>query len=94
MKEVIQYNLEAATHAVRLIDLLASTGAHRATKYISKDLVVRATRRRYKAYKGPKRKGFAPRMFEVQITCSRPNYTDRAYLKRLGIVPVGIQLKY
>ena len=73
------HDLLVAEYAVKLIDLLASTGAHRATKYVSEKVVVRATRRRYKAYKG-KRQGFPPGMFEVQITCSKPNYKEREFI--------------
>jgi len=77
----IHHDLLAAEYAMKLIDLLATTGAHRATKFISETLVVRATRIRYRHRKSRKYH-YAKGRFEVHITCCKPNYTERKFIKQ------------
>ena len=74
------HDLLAAEYAVKLIDLLASTGAHRATKYVSDKIVVRATRRRYKHRKSGKY-SFTKGQFDITLICTRPNYNERKFIK-------------
>jgi len=50
---------------------------HRATKFISKDVVVRVTRVKYKRTGLPNK-----RRLEFVVQCCKPNYKERAFIKR------------
>jgi len=55
-------------------------GAKRATKYMSPDLVVRATRRDWHDGKPPRKDA---RTTEVVLTIGKPNYRERKHIKLL-----------
>lgn len=78
---MLHHDLLVAEYAVKLIDLLASTGAHRATKYVSDKIVVRATRRRYKHRKSGKYH-FTKGQFDITLICTRPNSKEREFIKK------------
>lgn len=77
--------LHTTGHVVKMIDLMAATHAHRATKYIDERTVVRVTRTQYRSkFRGagkPRTKGFARDRFEVTVTAGRPNYRERKFIK-------------
>lgn len=81
-------------HVDAVVKALVTTGARTATKYISPTEIVRATRRRYR---GRIVKG--ARTVDIVLTIGRPNYAERAFIKkaRMGREPFPvkkIQLKY
>jgi len=67
---------KAADQCVRAI---IYGGAIKATKYISEKLTVKATRKLYGKKRLPSRKAY-----EIVITAGKPNYDERAFIKKLG----------
>lgn len=67
---------KAADQCVRAI---IHQGALRATKYVSPDLTVKATRKLYGKNRKP-----SQRRIEILLTAGRPNYQERAFIKTLG----------
>jgi hypothetical protein len=57
----------------QVVETLIRTGARKATKYLAKDTVVRAARRRYRG------RGLDSRY--VILTLGRPNYEERAFIR-------------
>lgn len=77
---------EAAIHyackdVLFVFDAVLSTGAAVATKYVSPQVVVRATRITYRSGKKGNRK-FAPagKEIEVRFHIGRPNYEEREFI--------------
>jgi hypothetical protein len=62
-----------------LADCILVDGAYKATKYLSEKLTIKATRKRYKAYKGKILKGHA---IDIVFTVGKPNYEEREVIKR------------
>ncbi len=66
---------KAADQCVRAI---IYGGAIKATKYISEKLTVKATRKLYGKKRRPSQKSL-----EVILTAGKPNYEERAFIKKL-----------
>ena len=62
----------------QLLSALVSSGARRATKYLSEREVVKMTRRVYKLRKGRPLKS----PLEVVLTRGRPNYAEREFIRK------------
>ena len=62
-----------------LIHALVATNAHTATKYHSEKLVSKATRVLYRHGKTPR---FSRRAFEFVLTMGKPNFAERAFIKK------------
>ena len=60
-------------HVAQVVNALLKTGARKATKYVSKNLTVKASRR-HKASREVKR-------VEVLVTFGEPNFAEREFLK-------------
>ena len=67
---------KAADQCVRAI---IYGGAIKATKYVSETMTVKATRKLYGKKRLPSRKAY-----EIVITAGKPNYDERAFIKKLG----------
>lgn len=63
----------------KLAECILEGGAYKATKYLSEKLTVKATRKRYKAYKAGWRKGDN---VDIIFTVGRPNYEEREFIKQ------------
>ena len=61
--------------ANNLVEVLSSTGARVATKYVSPCNIIRATRR---AYKGKFKKGNV----EIILTMGKPNFAERRFIAK------------
>jgi len=74
----------------QLAEAILEAGAKRATKYVSKTEVVKATRR------GKRRKH--DRRVEILFTAGAPNYAERAFIKRAArageTFPMRVVAKY
>jgi hypothetical protein len=75
-----------------LMRAILGHGAIRATKYISEKHTIKATRKRYK-------KGVIHNAIDIVITIGKPNYLERAFIKKHkqagGTFPVKkLQLKW
>lgn len=80
-------------HLAQAVEALLTTGAFKATKYVSAKHVVRATRRRYRGRIVERGK------IEIILTAGSPNYAEREFIKRCKRagepLPVRkVQLKY
>lgn len=88
----MKLDLVASEYAVALIDMLAATGGHRATKVVDEKTIVRATRIKYK--KGRK---FGPN-FEIVLSAGKPNYRERELIKHAKKAnrrfPLSIRVQY
>lgn len=60
----------------KVVDALIAAEAHKATKYISDRMVVRACRRLFR--------GCVPRCdsIDIVLTIGRPNYAERKFIKK------------
>jgi hypothetical protein len=58
-----------------LVRAILAGGAIRATKYISEKQTIKATRKRYK-------KGVVHSAIDIVITIGKPNYLERAFIKK------------
>lgn len=82
----------------RLIESLKKSGAWVATKYVSPNEVIRATRKYYRAKPG-RYKGHFAKHLDLVLTHGKPNYREREFIrqcKKAGEpLPVKkIQLRY
>lgn len=66
----------AGTVVHQLVDALLTTGAYKATKYLSAKEVAKATRTRYKG------KFYSSGRLEILFTMGRPNYEEREFVKK------------
>ncbi len=81
----------ARSHVARVIEVLLTTGAHRATKYAGAGHVIRATR--------ILQRGKIPGDVRLVLSIDQPNYVERQFIKRCKrageLFPVRkIQLKF
>ena len=66
----------AGTVFHQLVDALLTTGAYKATKYLTAKEVAKATRTRYKG------KFHDSGRLEILFTMGRPNYEEREFIKK------------
>lgn len=66
-----------AKDVAQVIDTLLRTGAHRATKYIDKNLTVKATKKNFSGKRPSKG------LLELAVTIGRPNFAERRYIEKL-----------
>ena len=72
---------EIAKACAEVVDALILNGVRRATKYLSPDCTVKATRRVFRAYgKRPRKR---ERLTEVVLSFGSPNYEERGFIKTL-----------
>lgn len=78
-----------------VVECVLTTGAYKAIKYLSESLTVKATQKRYKAYKKlPKWHSL-----DIVLTIGKPNYEEREFIKKCKkageLVPVKkVQMKF
>ena len=63
----------------QVVSAIIDGGAFKATKYIRPTLTVKATRKLYGKKRRPSQKSL-----EVILTAGKPNYEERAFIKKLG----------
>lgn len=96
-KEQIREMAEDAEHVSNLVVRMLAIGAKSATFFLSKKKVVRVTRPAYKYAKNKKYKeGFTPLRYglELRVHIGRPNYLERAYIKKNADVQMHTTFKY
>ena len=65
-----------------LIEMLINQSAYKATHYINPKMIIRAVRKRFTTKTGKKRIANSRANLEVIITCGRPNYIEREFIKK------------
>jgi len=79
----------------KVVDALLKSGARKATLFLSKSQVIKASRPAFRGDKmrGAFRKGLS--RFDIVLTIGKPNYDERETLRKAkGMVPKGVGLKF
>jgi hypothetical protein len=82
---------ERSIACVELMEEILHGGAYKATKFLGTDLTIKATRKRYDG------KILRQHAIDVVFTIGKPNYEERAQIKRAkkaGQGPIEMTMKY